>query len=406
MSNARRPLPTEKQIAWADMEFGMFCHFGLNTFSDLEWGEGEESPELFNPTELDPMQWAQTAREAGMRYIVVTAKHHEGFCIWQTDTTDYSVASSPWQDGDGDVIRLVAQACEAHDLKLGIYCSPWDRHEPCYEDNEAYDDFYIQQWTELLTRYGEVSCIWLDGAGSAGHVYDWERIIGSLRELQPGAAVFSMGDPDYRWVGNEDGLAADPCWNVVTPDDINTEHLTQEYMAGFPHWLPAECDARIRENWFWHAGDADSLKSTGRLVDMYIHSVGRGCNLLLNVGPDDRGLLPQADVARLQEMRAELHRRFSTPAAQAQNPAESPQVDFERPTAISAAISAEDIARGERVREYVVQFKRFDRWEAACIGKAIGHKKIDTFPSVVADSVRLHVLKSDAEPCFKTFKVF
>ncbi len=279
-----RPVPSPRQLAFQDLELGMFCHFGPNTFADQEWGEGDDDPAIVDPSDLDPSQWAETAADAGMKYLVVTTKHHDGFCMWPTDTTDYSIASSPC---DADMVELVAQACRDHGLKLGLYCSPWDRHEPCYDDSPAYDRHFAAQWTELLTRYGEVSYVWLDGAGSAGHVYDWEMIIGTIREHAPETCIFSMGEPDVRWVGNEDGLAPDPCWDVVEePEGTNaTEWLLPDFRASFPHWIPAECDARIRANWFWHDHDLPSLKSLERLVHMYYNSVGRGCNLLLNVGP-------------------------------------------------------------------------------------------------------------------------
>ncbi|MBD3292823.1 MAG: alpha-L-fucosidase, partial [Armatimonadia bacterium] len=193
----------------------MFVHFGPNTFCDQEWGEGDDPPDVFAPTDLSPTQWVEAAVEAGMRYFVFTTKHHDGFCMWPTETTDYSVASSPWRNGEGDVVAEVAEACHDAGIALGLYCSPWDRHEPCYDDAPAYDELYTQQWTELLERYGPVKIAWLDGAGSKGHVYNWEMIIGRIRELEPEICIHSLGRPDFRWVGNEDGLAPYPCWNTV-----------------------------------------------------------------------------------------------------------------------------------------------------------------------------------------------
>ncbi|MCD6360684.1 MAG: alpha-L-fucosidase [Armatimonadetes bacterium] len=398
------PIPSPKQLAWQEMQFGMFCHFGPNTFADQEWGEGDDDPAVFNPTDLSPDQWASVAADAGMKYLVVTTKHHDGFCLWPTDTTDYSVASSPC---DADVIELVAQACRDRGLKLGLYCSPWDRHEPRYDDAPAYDRHFAAQWTELLTRYGEVSYVWLDGAGSQGHVYDWELIIGTIREHAPEACIFSMGEPDVRWVGNEDGLAPDPCWNVVeTPHRANNDHFLPDYRESFPHWLPAECDARIRANWFWHDHDLPTLKSLERLVHMYYNSVGRGCNLLLNVAPDTRGLLPESDVDRLVELAAELRRRFGSPLGEAVGPAERLQVDFDRPTPVNHAIIREDIAQGERVRQFRVMAQLKGRWEGVHVGTAIGAQRIVEFPTVVADAVAVHVDRADDEAQLKELWVF
>ena len=391
--------PAPRQIAWQGLEFGMFCHFGPNTFLDQEWGTGAEDPAVVNPLEFDAHQWAQAAVTAGMRYLVFTAKHHDGFCNWPTDTTDHSISSSPWLAGRGDMVEQVAAACRAHGLALGLYLSPWDRHEPCYSDAPAYDDLYIRQWRELLTRYGDVACVWLDGAGSEGHVYDWTRIIGAIREAQPETCMFSIGEPDYRWVGNEDGLAPDPCWCVVdTPADLRHDFLTPAYRESFPHWCPAECDARIRANWFWNTHDLPTLKSTRRLVDIYRCSVGRGANLLLNVGPDPRGLLPEPDVERLGEFGRELERCFGAPLGQVTGSARSLQVDFEQPTAVNQVIISEDISQGQHIREYRVRALLDPKWDGVAVGSAIGHKRVDTFPTVTARALAVDVLASDGEP--------
>lgn len=400
-----RPVPSARQLRYQALELGMFCHFGPNTFADQEWGEGDDDPAIFDPSDLNPDQWASAAADAGMKYLVVTTKHHDGFCLWPTDTTDYSVAASPC---DADVIELTAQACRDHGLMLGLYCSPWDRHEPCYADAPAYDRHFAAQWTELLTRYGEVGFVWLDGAGSVGHVYDWARIIGTIREHAPEACVFSMGEPDVRWVGNEDGLAPDPCWNVVEePQGTNaSEWLLPDFRASFPHWIPAECDARIRANWFWHDHDLPSLKSLDRLVHMYDNSVGRGCNLLLNVGPDRRGLLPETDVDRLMELAAELRRRFGSPLGEATGPAERLQVAFDRPTPVNHAIIREDIAQSERVRQFRILAQIKGRWQGLHVGTAIGSQRIVEFATVLADAVSVQVDRADGEAQLRDLRVF
>ncbi|HEY3396296.1 MAG TPA: alpha-L-fucosidase [Armatimonadota bacterium] len=429
-------VPSARQLAFQQAEFGMFCHFGPNTFLDQEWGDGSEDPAVVHPTACDPRQWARAAREAGMRYLVVTAKHHDGFCNWPTDTTDHSLKSSPWQAGRGDLVELAAEAARAEGLHFGLYLSPWDRHDPRYPDAAAYDELYLAQWRELLTRYGKVFCCWLDGAGSQGRVYDWERIIGQIRGLQPEACVFSMGEPDYRWVGNEDGLAPDPCWNVIEkPEDYlgHDQFMTAAYRESFPHWLPAECDARIRANWFWNTYDLPTLKSTERLVDMYYKSVGSGCNLMLNVGPDTRGLLPETDVERLLAMGAEIRRRFASPLAEAgeagprtgaravvagavqaapdgsvaaETAAGTLEVLFAKPTAINHVRIQEDVAHGERVREYIVQVLSHGRWEGVHVGTAIGYQRINRFPTIEVEGVRVHVSRASGEPRLRSLQVF
>lgn len=404
-----RPVPTARQLRWQDLEFGMFCHFGPNTFCDQEWGEGDDPPEVFSPTDLNPGQWVDAAVEAGMQYFVFTTKHHDGFCMWPTETTDYSVASSPWRDGKGDVVAEVAEACHDAGITLGLYCSPWDRHEPCYEDAPAYDRLYAAQWTELLERYGPVEIAWLDGAGSKGHTYNWELIIGAIRERAPEICIHSLGSPDFRWVGNEDGLAPYPCWNVVhSPEDANQnpELLFEGFRDGYPHYLPAEADARIRANWFWHPGDWHTLKSAERLVDIYESSVGRGANLILNIGPDDRGLLPEADVARLLEMAAEIERRWGRPVATAEGPAEALAVEFERGRPINAFSAMEALAEGEAIRGWRLLARIAGRWQGVAVGTALGHRHLAQFATVVADAVRLQVTRADGEAVLRRLEVF
>ena len=208
--------PTAGQLRWQELQFGMFCHFGINTFFGMEWSDGSLDPAGFAPGRLDARQWVETARAAGMRYLILTAKHHDGFCLWPTETTDYSVRASPYRGGNGDVVGEVAAACHELGIPFGLYLSPWDRHEPCYVDAAAYDRFYIRQLTELCTRYGPLAELWFDGAGSAGRTYDWDAIMGVVDRYQPDAVIFNMGRPTIRWVGNEDGLAAESTYYAVT----------------------------------------------------------------------------------------------------------------------------------------------------------------------------------------------
>ena len=398
--------PTKQQLEWQDMEFGVFCHFGINTFHDKEWSDGTLDPATFNPAELDAGQWVRAARDAGAKYFMLTAKHHDGFCLWPTSTTDYSVKRSPWRHGKGDVVREVADACKKYGVKFGVYLSPWDRHEPCYKDKEAYDAFYKRQLEELLTGYGELVEVWFDGAGSEGREYDWPGIIALVRKHQPNAMIFNMGEPTIRWVGNENGVAPYPCWNAVRKDDVLEFSRGRGKADGEGSvWLPAECDARIRRNWFWHSDDAATLKSVDQLMEMYYRSVGHGCNLLLNVGPDRRGLFPEQDVARLREFGAEIVRRFSRSLASTSGEGDRLSVSFQQPTWVDHAVTMEAIQYGERVRTYIIEAVVEDEWKTVAEGTAIGHKKIDRFPAVQTKSLRFRCLASEGEPQIRLFAV-
>lgn len=400
--------PTEAQRRWQDWEMGMFCHFGMNTFCDQEWGEGNDSPECFNPADLDAAQWVQTAKQAGFNYFILTAKHHDGFCLWPTGTTDYSVKASPWKNGQGDVVRECAEACRKEGLPFGIYVSPWDRHEPCYADPAAYDDFYCEQLTELLTGYGELCYVWFDGAGSEGREYDWKRIIGLVKKYQPEAMIFNMGAPTVRWVGNEDGLAPYPCWNTAEGAKVSMFSENQlKWMPETSAWVPAECDVPIRKDrWFWHPNEEHLLLSLEQLMDIYCRSVGHGCNLLLNIAPDDRGLLPDADIQRALEFGAEVRRRFGEPIAEQSGEGSELVLELPAKTTIHHAVLMEDIAYGERVRGYKLEARVQGEWLEICQGSAIGHKKIDLFPPVSTDSVRLVITTFVDNPMIRKLAVY
>jgi len=407
-SSLTLPTPTKQQQAWQDLEMGMFCHFGMNTFCDQEWGEGNDSPQLFNPAELDARQWVRTAKEAGFCYFVLTAKHHDGFCLWPTATTDYSVASSPWKDGKGDVVRECADACREEGIGFGLYLSPWDRHEPCYADPEAYDDFYARQLEELLTGYGELVEIWFDGAGSEGREYDWNRIMSLIKQYQPDAMVFNMGAPTIRWVGNEDGLAPYPCWNTAESARVSMfSKASLKWLPGTPRWVPAECDVPIRKDrWFWHPNEEHLLLSLEQLMDIYYRSVGHGATLLLNLAPDNRGLLSQADVDRAIAFGNEVRRRFERAIAETSGEGHIIELDLSEDTIVDHIILMEDIAFGERVREYTLEVQSNGDWIEIVRGSAIGHKKIDRFAPITATKVRLKVTEAVENPMIRLLAVF
>ena len=307
-----RPVPTAAQLTWQRDELALFAHFTVNTFTDREWGDGTESPALFVPTRFDPRAWTRPARAAGFRSLVLTAKHHDGFCLWPSRHTAHSVASSPWRDGHGDVVRDVAAACRADGLGFGVYLSPWDRHEPRYGSGLAYMDFYCGQLEELLTQYGPVCEVWFDGANAEGpngrrQAYDWPRVHALVRRLQPAAVMFSDAGPDVRWIGNERGVAGETCWSTIDPASVpyagydapNVGELLQRGDPMGSVWRPGETDVSIRPGWFWHAAEDDRVRSSDNLMELYFTSVGRNSKLLLNVPPTRDGLLHPADVAQL-----------------------------------------------------------------------------------------------------------
>lgn len=400
LQTSKLPLPSIPQIFWQNLDRGIFCHFGMNTFCDQEWGEGNDSPELFNPTELDARQWVKLAKKAGFKYFILTAKHHDGFCLWPTKTTDYSVKSSPWKDGKGDVVRECADACREEGMHFGVYLSPWDRNAECYADKEAYDDFYCEQLTELMTQYGPLLEVWFDGAGSEGRVYDWERIIGIVKKHHPNAMIFNMGQPTIRWVGNEIGVAPYPCWNTENAAKISMFSDDKvDWLPGTPDWLPAECDVPIRKrHWFWHPNDEESLLSLEELMDIYYQSVGHGTNLLLNVSPDNRGLIPEVDAKRLLEFAEEIKRRFSHPLATTSGNGAELELELEEETEIDHIMLMEDIAFGERVRAFDVEALVDGEWRTLVTGTAIGHRYIKEIPSIKTKQLKLKVTEAAAPP--------
>lgn len=415
--------PSPQQVEWQDLEFGVIIHFSTNTFLDREWGDGTADPKVFNPTQLDTDQWMQAAKAAGAKYVVLVAKHHDGFCLWPTEQTDYSVKKSPWEEGKGDLVRRVSDSARKYGLKFGVYLSPWDRHEPKYKDSAEYDKYYLAELDELAQNYGELTEFWLDGAGSGGHVYNFPKIIEDLRVYQPNAMVFAdtalFEYGDIRWVGNEAGAVTFENWNVVD-------------RHGYLRWRPAEVDTPLRKlHWFWHPNDEASLKSLDELVETYEKSVGRGGQLMLGLAPDRRGLLPDSDVARLKELGEALQKRYagnlmkqhhtvasagmeraldSNPdtfwSAPAGSHSSTLEVNFAKPITFDHALTMEWLNDGQHVQQYAIEAWDGNAWKAVAKGYAIGHEKIDPFSPVTASRVRLNILSSSSEAHIREFQLF
>lgn len=417
---AARLVPTPQQQEWQQMELTAFLHFGINTFTGREWGDGTEDPALFNPTELDAEQWVRTLKDAGFKMVLLTAKHHDGFCLWPTKTTRHSVASSPWKGGKGDVVKELRDACTKYGMKFGVYLSPWDRNAECYGDSPRYNQFFIEQLTELLTNYGEVHEVWFDGANGEGpngkkQEYDWDAFYKIIQRLQPKAVMAIMGD-DVRWVGNEKGIGRETEWSatVLTPGiyarsaennkrlgvfgkakDLGSRQMLTNATELF--WYPSEVDVSIRPGWFWHEKENDKVKSLKHLTDIYFQSVGYNSVLLLNIPPDRRGLIHEADVARLREFAAYRRQAFANNAVQnGQTPwtaraGEQREYALKPGSTINVVLLQEDIARGQRVEDFTVEARVGGTWQQLGKGTTVGYKRMLRFPAVEADTIRLTI---------------
>jgi len=442
--------PSAQQLAWQQMEFIAFIHFTVNTFTDKEWGDGTESPAIFNPTQLDTHQWVKVCKDAGMKMIILTAKHHDGFCLWPSKYTEHSVKNSPWRDGKGDVVRELADACREAGLKLGLYLSPWDRHELTYGDTEGYNNFYKNQLRELLTNYGEVAEVWFDGAkgeNAKDMVYDWLGYYATVRELQPNAVIFN--GPDIRWVGNEAGYARESEWSVVNRNNKPFDFInaTQKDLGSLNTlgegknliWYPAETDVSIRPGWFYHAREDNRVKSLEKLLDVYFNSVGRNSVLLLNIPPDRRGLIHENDVKRLQEFRKVLDTIFAgnlalgasakTSQVRASDPTYGPEkivdgdkatywttddwttsatieFDLGKSTTFNVAELAEHIKIGQRVDGFVLEAWDGAAWKEFARGTTIGNKRLLRFSDVATQKVRLTILSSRVCPTLSGFGLY
>ncbi|MBD3352208.1 MAG: alpha-L-fucosidase [Candidatus Lokiarchaeota archaeon] len=403
------PRPSVEQLQWLEMEIGMFAHIGVNTYNNKEWSDGSLDPECFNPKKLDCNQWVKVAKDLGAKYYILSAKHHDGFCLWPTNTTDYSIKNTPFKNGKGDLIEEFISACHKGGIKPGLYLSPWDRHEPCYADKDAYDKFYLEQLEELLTWYKwEPVEIWFDGAGSKGRKYDWHSIMNLVEKHAPHAIIFNMGIPTIRWCGNEKGYAPYPNWYVVNKSDIFDYTFDKGETDGLgDYFLPCECDTPIRRFlWFYHTFSRIFLRSKKKLIDIYENSVGKGANLLLNLAPNRDGLLNPADAKRARWLGEEIKKRYGKPLAQKSGIGDELIINLPENTKIHSTIIQEDIKFGQRVRQYELQYKDGQNWAVLVNGSSIGHKKIDRFRPVKTNKIRLKITQWLKEPKIKNFSVF
>jgi len=451
------PLPSERQLFWHELEFYAFVHFNMNTFSDMEWGMGDEKPEQFNPSDLDCRQWARVCKEAGMKGIILTAKHHDGFCLWPSEYTEHSVKNSPWKNGKGDVVRELADACEEYDLKLGIYLSPWDRNHADYGKPE-YITYFRNQLTELMTNYGDIFEVWFDGAnGGSGYYgganeerridrktyYDWENTRKIVRELQPLACMFSDAGPDVRWVGNEEGWAMETNWSVINKDEFypgspNYKELRTGHENG-NYWVPAEVDVSIRPGWYYHKYEDHKVKTLPHLLDIYYNSIGRNASLLINFPVDTRGLIHEKDVEQILKLAEAVKNDFANNLAlgkkvtstnvrgnskkyKAENVNDgkpdsywasddlvttaSITIDFQQPTEFNRFLVQEDIRLGQRVKKFTLDAFIEKEWKEIATETTIGRKRILRFPNVLATKVRLNIVDSKASIVISNIEVY
>lgn len=452
------PLPSPAQLAWHEMEMNAFVHFTTNTFTNKEWGYGDESPSIFNPVAFDADQWVRNFHEAGFKGVVLVCKHHDGFCLWPSQYTSHDVSASPWLSGKGNVVKAVADACRKYGLKFGVYLSPWDRNHKDY-GTPAYVEYYRQQLNELFAAYGPIFEMWFDGAnGGDGYYggarerrsiqgstyYDWPATLDQVRKLEPEIIFFSDAGPGVRWVGNEKGIAGETNWCSITPDTLyagkaGIESLLNTGSESGSQWIPAETDVSIRPGWFYHPREDSLVKSPEALFDIYLTSVGRGSTLLLNVPPDRRGLIHENDVASLKGFRQLLDSAFSkdlastakvsTDVTRGDSPDYSAtrltdantssywatddgvtkadiELRWESEQVLQYIMMQEYIALGQRVKHFQVTALINDEWELVTEGTTIGYKRILRLDSVRTKGIRISIIDAKASPVLHTISVY
>jgi alpha-L-fucosidase len=422
------PRPTKQQLAWHEMEFYLFAHFGPNTFTDKEWGHGDEPAAVFNPTQLDCRQWARIARQAGAKGIIITAKHHDGFCLWPSKFSTHTVRESKWKNGNGDVLKELSEACKEYGLKFGVYISPWDRNHPDY-GTAKYNDVFVGMMKEIFSAYGPVWELWWDGANGEGpngkkQVYDWDRFKKTIKAISPNTVIFSDVGPHIRWVGNEKGIAGVTNWNFLdtsgfTPGEgaPHVDTLNRGNAHG-KNWIPAECDVSIRPGWFYHQNEDEKVKTGQQLFDLYLKSVGRGANFLLNVPPDPRGLIHENDSAALIEFKTIRNESFDDNLLRTAKAfweitdeaflndsiayrtidaktgtytinRQSFSVELPQMTKINCIVLREAIHLGQTIRNFSIELFEKDKLVGEIKGTTIGRKRILSFPVVNITSFKV-----------------
>ncbi len=448
-------LPSAAQLAWHEMEMNAFVHFTTNTFTDKEWGYGDEDPAIFNPTAFDADQWISTFKEAGFKGVILTCKHHDGFCLWPSAFTEHSVKNSPFKK---DVVKEVSEACKRHGLKFGIYVSPWDRNHPEYGSPE-YIQYYRNQLDELFTNYGPIFEMWFDGANggdgfyggkrearkiNGATYYDWPTTLDLVRKHNPDVIFFSDAGPGVRWVGNERGTAGETNWNTITPDTLfagkgGIENLLNTGAENGTRWIPAEVDVSIRPGWFYHAKEDSLVKSPEKLFEIYLTSVGRGSTLLLNIPPDRRGLIHENDVAALKALRALLDETFKINLAEKANVSTSAvrgdanqyaavnvsdknpetywtlndndtfgtlEFTFDKPQLVKYVLLQEYIKLGQRLKSFVIEARAGDTWNVIGEGTTIGYKRIVKVEPVETTAVRITIRDAKACPVISNIELY
>lgn len=439
-------VPSKQHLEWHKMEYYAFIHFSINTFTNKEWGEGTELVNDFNPAQLDCRQWARTIKEAGMKGIIITAKHHDGFCLWPSEYSTHTVRECKWKNGQGDILKELSKACKEFGLKFGVYVSPWDRNHPAYGSDE-YNNVFKNTLKEVLSNYGNIFEVWFDGANGEGpngkkQTYDWPVFFNTVKTCQPNSLIFGPVRPDIRWVGNEEGSANETNW--ATMDKMMTE--TSAGLKGLntgkedgTAWIPSEVDVSIRPGWFYHKGEDNKVKNLNKLVDIYFSSVGRGSNLLLNVPPDRRGLIHENDIKALKELRKYLDACFKnnlshkavvsasntrgninaySPSLAADNntgtywatddsvKTASIVFGFKTKTAINCIELQEYIAFGQRVKSFSVAAYINDAWKEIARGTTIGYKRLLRFPDVKTEKIKVNILDSKACPVISNIGLY
>ena len=448
------PIPNKYQSDWQELEYYAFIHFNMNTFTNKEWGYGDEKPSQFNPTELDTRQWARVVKEAGMKGIIITAKHHDGFCLWPSKFTEHSVKNSPWKMGKGDLIRELSQACKEYGLKFGVYLSPWDRNHPSYGKSE-YITYFRNQLRELLTEYGEIFEVWFDGAnggdgfyGGANEerrvdkkmYYDWPKTIELVRSLQPQAVIFSDAGPDIRWVGNEKGYANESTWSPIYRDSVFAGMPDfQRFASGQEngtHWVPTETDVSIRPGWYYHPEQDDQVKSLSKLVDIYYNSVGLNSSLLLNLPVDNRGLIHENEVKNLKALADYLNTTFSYNYSKGQKVKTSStfkgydnkalidddkktywasdvndknpkiEIHLDNPVSVNTFMIQEYLSMGQRIKSFYFEVFSDGNWEKIYEGSTIGNKRLIRFETQNIEKARFTVNDKKAQIVISNIGLF